>query len=191
MANPPKMRGDFCVKSPYLKLSKEHVKRLLEITGDPDPELGAESQDCEHINQLGRWLATRLAWSCVHDADDTESLGRQASLEHFNPNSPFAGADLAIRQMLDKGVDPKAIIELVRTSQAEAFSTFFYRLGDPEHCEEFVDEPHLADLVFGIWQMDAETEQLHAFVGSLHEGFVSGDPTGRECCPPADMLPSR
>lgn len=184
----PKMRGDFSVKSNYANLPESRVRELLAMIGAADPVRGARSQTDEQINQLGRSLVHRCGWECVFQEGDYARLNAMARCNDAHPQSPFSGTGLAVREMLDKGVSHDFIIELIRMAQAEAITYFLMTLDDPSHCEEFDDVPELADLCFEVWQIDHETESLEGRAGSLHEGFVTADPSGRQCCPHPDML---
>ena len=106
-------------------------KKLQELTeifrkgGAPDPEAWAHSQLAEGINQLAIFSMAKAAWCCIMKESDNELVKNIGRFATDNPNRPLSQGDMAIKEMLEKGIPAEIIIDLIRATQYEAiFQTF-------------------------------------------------------------------
>jgi hypothetical protein len=155
----------------------EDLTNLFHQLGARDAESWASSQVNEGINQLGRFLFLRQAWSKVIDDDDTSWIDREISETAKSPTAPFSGTGSALRKLLANGTNRKDISEVVRGMQADLLFSLCSLLDDPGELEEEVK-----DISWCLVQV-TEDGQVGAPIQALHESVLETDPTGREMRP--------
>jgi len=152
---------------------------LFRRLGARDPEQWARSQVEEGIEQLGRFLFLRAAWSKVVSESDASWISAQVAQAEADADAPYAGVGQSLKSLLAKGATAEEITDVVRGKQAELLFEFCYLLEDPN-----LREPEVRDTAWGLFlldESDAPTERL----GMLHESVLETDPTGREMRPRA------
>jgi hypothetical protein len=159
-------------------ISKLKLTELFRKLGAEDPESWASSQVEEGINQLGRFLFLRQAWREVISEDDHSWI--QANINHSekDPLAPCAGIGPALQRLLDKGVDPQDITDVVRIMQYHLLFRLCYLLGDPGDLE-----PEVEHIAWALVQIDSDTGEIVDEISGLHESVLGTDPTGREMRP--------
>jgi len=150
---------------------------LFEKLGAPDPEEWASSQAEEGINQLGRYLFLRQAWRRVVPDGDTAWIYREIEWSAQNRGKPCSGLGPALGRLLEKGVDPLDISDVVRIMQYHLLFDLCYLLGDPGDVE-----PEVQHMLWALVQIDESGEVLDT-IDALHESVLETDPTGREMRP--------
>jgi hypothetical protein len=119
---------------------------------------------------LARWLFVTGMWSMVVQ-DDTTWPGKWA-----DANAPIPAA---IRRVLDRGIDPQDLTDVVRDAQIDALYNVAQLL---EHCGHGIDEQQekIAENVeWRLVEYDGDTSEQNRVIGALHQGFFEMDPTGR------------
>lgn len=163
------------------------LNKLIELfrkLGAPNPEGWARSQHEEGINQLHRFLFLREAWKGVVSESDDSWIDANIEASKIRPDVPFAGLGQAMGRMLEKNVDRKDIVDLVRAIQVLTISDMCYILDCPE-----LDEPELEEHGWALAEVvmndDFEIQYTGRTINALHESVLSLDPTGREMRPRA------
>jgi hypothetical protein len=141
----------------FRSLGAKDAERLAtyEASGDP---------------ALARWLFLTGMWSMVVQ-DDTTWPGRWA-----DANAPIPAA---IRRMLDRGIDPQDLTDVVRDAQIDALYNVAQLL---EHCGHGIEEQQAKIAENVEWRLveyDGNTGEMRRVIGGLHEDFFDMDPTGR------------
>lgn len=108
------------------------------------------------------------------DENNTTWIDNNIISDNQYPNAPMAQVGLTFKKMLERGFDKKEINDFVRAIQYKALFGV---------CA-FLDGCY-GESNFRIYAEDAETGQM-LFLNSLHEDFLSLDPTGREMRPRKD-----
>lgn len=156
------------------------LERLAEIfkkLGADDPDGWAHSQLSRGINQLGRFVFLKQAWSKVIDEEDSSWIDSEINAARFDPDAPFSGVGHALSRLKELGVDFQDINDIVRGKQAELLFSLCYLLDDPG---DLPDE--IKDMAWSLVQINDEGEPIGQ-IGSLHESVLETDPTGREMRP--------
>src|SRR5262249_9295739 len=156
----------------------DELTALFEKLGARSPEAWASSQLSEGINQLQRFLFLRQAWSLILRDDDTDWVQFAIARAQRYPDGPYAGVGHALQTCVAKGVSAQDLTDIVRGKQAELLHYFCYLLGDPSFTEK-----ELADLRWGLFEIDMDGNPIPPGIGMLHESVLSTDPTGREMRP--------
>lgn len=154
----------------------ERLTETFRRLGANDPESWALSQINDGINQLGRFLFLKRAWSLVID-DDAGWIDKEIAESGRNPRAPFAGIGLALTRLKAAGVDEKLLTDTVRGMQA---STLFYLCSLLDDSGDF---PEIPDNVnWRLFQVDEEGNPVSQ-ISAIHESVLEMDPTGREMRP--------
>ena len=166
-----------------MKLSRKAISRLkltelFRKLGAEDPEVWANSQIEEGINQLGRFLFLRQAWREVISEDDHSWIQAQIRYSEQDPGAPCSGIGPALRRLLDRGADPQDITDVVRVMQYELLFRLCYLLSDPGELE-----PEVRHIAWALAQIDSDTGKIVDVYGALHESVLYTDPTRREMRP--------
>jgi hypothetical protein len=156
------------------------VERLTEVfkrLGADDPEGWARSQISEGINQLGRFVFLKQAWSNIIDENDSSWIDSEIKSSMNRPDVPFAGIGHALSRLRELGVSDNDINDVVRGKQAELLFSLCYLIDDPG---DLPDE--VKNMAWCLVQVNEEGRPI-AQIGSLHESVLETDPTGREMRP--------
>ena len=156
------------------------LERLTEIfkkLGADDPDGWARSQVSEGINQLGRFVFLKQAWSLIIDEDDSSWIATEITDSKKNPDAPFSGVGHALSRLQVLGAEASDINDIVRGKQAELLFSLCYLLDDPG---DLPDE--IKDMAWSLVQINDEGEPIEQ-IGALHESVLETDPTGREMRP--------
>lgn len=162
-------------------MNKTDLTQLFEKLGASEPASWAASQIEEGINQLGRFLFLRQAWREIVDENDRTWIDAEIKWAQENQGAPCSGIGPALQRLLDKGVDPQDITDVVRVKQYQLLFRLCYLLSDPS-----LEEPELANFAWGLFQLDEKEDGMAEIVDSidgLHESVLETDPTGREMRP--------
>jgi len=158
------------------------LTKLFDKLGAPNPESWARSQIEEGFNQLHRFLFLREAWKGVVSESDETWIDAHIQASKKRPTAPYSGMGQALSRMLEKNVDPKDIIDLVRGAQVSTLFDICYLLDGVEF-----DEPELEELGWALAEVTTNEDDEFVFNGNvidaLHESVLSLDPTGREMRP--------
>jgi hypothetical protein len=73
---------------------------------------------------------------------------------------------------------------MIRCAQAEMLFQMAYLVGSPD----LSDDEELADISWGLFQVDEDGRPGGAEIAGLHESVLWLDPTGREMCPSPAVL---
>jgi hypothetical protein len=143
-----------------------------------DPEEWAYSEITENIPQLARFLVLRRLWGDLIDPwrDNAAWIENMIASAEKDPGDYFSDAGLALRRLLEKGVDPADIASIARYV---AYETAF---GVVHTIDEGHDPEHSGDGWPGwtLIETDANGDSTGRPVGGLHEDLLSLDPSGRE-----------
>jgi hypothetical protein len=166
-----------------MKLSRKAIllSKLTELftkLGAEEPESWAKSQVEEGINQLGRFLFLRQAWREVINEDDQSWIQAEISHSEQYPQAPCSGIGPALERLLDKGVDPQDITDVVRIMQYQLLFRLCYLLSDPGDLE-----PEVRHISWALVQIDSDTGEIVGGINALHESVLETDPTRREMRP--------
>jgi hypothetical protein len=119
---------------------------------------------------LARWLFLTGMWSTV-TPDAIVWPGKWA-----DPSDPIPAA---IRRMLDRGIDPQDLTDVVRWAQIDALYNVAQLLEDGgygiEQHQAKVDET----VDWRLVEYDGDAGETKRVIGGLHEDFLDVDPTGR------------
>lgn len=94
----------------------------------------------------------------------------------------------AIQRMLDKGIDPADLTDVVRAMQVETLFNVCQLLDSASHGLEDEQAQIPENVEWRLAEYDGEKEVLGREMPDLHESFHSMDPTGREG-EPRDRFP--
>lgn len=158
--------------------SESQLRELFSRVGAKDPELWAQSQAQEGINQLHRYLFLRQAWSNVVSEGDHAWMDAAMSRAEAYPDEPYAGVGEALERLLTAGATRDDLSDLVRGMQAQLLFNLCYLLEDPS-----LPEPELAEIGWALVETDANLEPTSKTIGGLHESVLETDPSGREMRP--------
>ena len=148
---------------------------LFTKLGAREAEIWARSQIDEGIPQLQRFLFLRQAWQSVVRDGDTSWIEGAVRHAQRNADSPYAAVGQALQRCLDAGASARDLTDIVRGMQAELLFGFCYLLDDPAFTE-----PELADVAWGLFEMDASGNPILPRIAGLHESVLETDPTGQE-----------
>ena len=167
-----------------MKKSYEELLATFKKLGIKNPELYAKAEVDENLPTLAGYLFVRQAWRCgVIREDDPFWTGLAAQdpgtqpEEPEHPNEACGGFGAALNRIMNKGVDPQDLIEVIRDVQYEALFDFCKLLWDPGDIE-----PEAKDVGWGLFEVDQEGNPLRPMHG-LYESVLGLDPTGREMRP--------
>ena len=152
------------------------IERMKEL-GAPDAEEWVESEITEDIPQMVRFLVLRRLWEEIDSWHDNTSVRVQYQVAEAekNPKGYFADAGLAMKRMIEAGVD---LEDIGRVARMVAYEAIFHVLNvidegsDPDAGD---DLPNWA-----LIELNAEGEATRRFIEGLHESILSLDPSGRE-----------
>ncbi len=161
-----------------LPRSETQLRELFALLGAKDPEVWAQSQAHEGINQLHRFLFLRQAWRNVISEGDHAWMDAAMGRADAYPDEPYAGVGGALKRLLKAGAAREDLSDLVRGMQAQLLFNVCYLLEDPS-----LEEPELADVGWALVETDANFEPTRTTIGGLHESVLETDPTGREMRP--------
>ncbi len=154
-----------------MAMSYERLLELFQQLGAKNPKSWARSEAKEDIPQLVRFLLLSGLWRCVIEEDD------RWSTSFADPKDPIAGA---IKRMLDKGIDPADLTDVVRDAQVQALYNVVQLLDDPSHGIEDLQESISENVEWRVIEYNGETEEVGRLVEGLHESFMRLDPSGRQ-----------
>jgi hypothetical protein len=155
-------------------LEIEKLTSLFRILGADEPESWASSQVNEGINQLGRFLFLKQAWSKVIDENDNSWIDREVESFRKDPDASYSGAGRALSAIIETGAHRQDITDLVRGMQADLLFSLCYLLDDPGDVPAQVKEVNWC-----LFQI-AEDGTALTPIQALHESVWEMDPTGRE-----------
>ena len=158
-------------------MDRAGLTEIFRKLGANDPDSWVASQVDEGINQLGRFVFLRQAWSHVLKEGDIAWIDDTVDRARANPSEPFAGVGLALSELLERGVDRKVIVDLVRGLQAGMLFSMCELLDDPGDLPEEVSE-----MQWALFEVDTSGMPIGS-IDSLHESVLETDPTGREMRP--------
>jgi hypothetical protein len=147
---------------------------LFRALGARDPESLATAE-ASGSPALARWLFLAGMWSTVVQ-DDAKWPGKWADLS--------APVPAAIRRMLDRGVDPQDLTDVVRDAQINALYNVAQLLEDCGHGLEEQQAKTAENVEWRLVEYDGDTGEMKRVIGGLHEDFHDTDPTGRGGAPP-------
>ena len=154
--------------------------------GAEDPENWAASQVDEGINQYGRFVFLRQAWTNVVPDGDTAWIETMIADADREPGAPGTGAGPALRRLLGAGASPQDLTDLVRVMQWQTLAGLIYQLDDPGTVQYPTD--NLPTVNWILFEVDEDDDPLQPIDG-LHESLLGTDPTGREMRPRASEEP--
>jgi hypothetical protein len=157
-------------------MDTDELTRIFTQLGAPDPEGWAASEITEGINQLGRFLFLKGAWSHVVADDDTTWMDRSIEGTPVGRDRPFDGVAHALRRLIDAGADRNDLNQLVRGMQVELLSGVCSLLDDAAAVE---GNQYQHWVLVGV---DSAGGPGRPILG-LHESVLETDPTGREMRP--------
>ena len=156
-------------KTIRVPFTRARALELLRALGAKGPESLATAEASGHA-ALARWLFLTGMWSMVVH-DDAKWPGKWADL-----NAPIPAAT---RRMLDRGIDPQDLTDVVRDAQIDALYNVAQLL---EHCGHGIEEQQAKIAENVEWRLveyDGDTGEMKRVIGGLHEDFFDMDPTGR------------
>jgi len=120
--------------------SKEELIKLFQSVGCKDPDGWATSEAEEDIPQLSRFLVLKMMLAGVLE----EGSGAKMAEEWRNGSlssdlTHYARGDAAAKRLLDAGVDPNDLVDIVRAEQISLVCHIAYGLGNYAFSEEFDD----------------------------------------------------
>src|SRR5262245_5985891 len=160
------------------EIDPSQLRELTELfreLGAIEPETWARSQLEEGLPQLAVFSFARAIWEAVVKDGDDGWIENEVEWSKKHSNEPCSQAGSALEEMLARGVNRQAIINLVRVCQFNALY----------HVCALIDGARLVELPVNRWtlfQVD-EFGQPLAVIQGLHEILLSMDPTGREMRP--------
>lgn len=152
-----------------------------------DPEACARSEVTEGFAQLGRYLFLRGCWRAAIDPHDTSWIENYIEHSSRRPRDPYAGVGLALKRMLDLGVDEQSIVELVRGMQGELIFGICYLLSDPTPALETLPDSLRTKLEGYEWKL-VEVSPNGGYgrsIEALHESVLETEPLQNEMRPKA------
>jgi hypothetical protein len=157
-----------------LGYSEGEAKRLA---GKPDFEALA-----------ARGMALRMLWDLV--IDEEKVAGEPRWIEQWmrwprSQKKAPEGLAAILQRVLDRGVDPDDLTQIVRTMQYGMLFNLCQVL-DGEAVEELRERiPGLPELSFRLYRVSEDDDATHpvAPIESLHESIGSFDPAGRDGAP--------
>jgi hypothetical protein len=153
-------------KSPF---TRARALELFRALGAKNAESLATTET-SGFPALARWLFLTGMWSMVV-RDDTKWPGKWGDL-----NDPIPAA---IRRMVDRGINPQDLTDVVRDAQIDALYNLAQLL---EHCGHGIEEQQAKIAENVEWRLveyDGDTGEMKRLIGGLHEDFFDMDPTGR------------
>ncbi|MBB3698494.1 hypothetical protein KMW28_15970 [Flammeovirga yaeyamensis] len=123
----------------------------------------------------------RGVWKMIPDEEKTDWVEQIAEYK-LDKTEPLGDYGSLIKSMLDKGVTASEIARLCKIIGYESVFSVLYHLEDPTASFEDFDESE-ETLHWGLYSIDPETEKPKEGIWSLHEYFLSMDPSGREMRP--------
>jgi hypothetical protein len=148
--------------------------------GARDPESWAKSQVEEGINQWGRFVFLHQAWKNIIPDRDTTWITPLIEEADKKPNDPGAAAGPALRRMLQAGVNPQDITDVVRVMQWHILFDLMYQLSDPSIVE--YPSKNMKHVQWMLFEVDDDENPIDR-IDMLHESVLDTDPTGREMTP--------
>jgi hypothetical protein len=158
-------------------MDRAELTEIFRKLGADDADGWASSQINEGINQLGRFVFLKQAWSKVLDESDADWIEGTIERARSHPSEPYAGVGLALSNLIENGADPQLIIDLVRGVQAEMLFSMCHLLDDPGELPEEVSE-----MQWALFEIDSSGSPVDT-IETLHESVLETDPTGREMRP--------
>jgi hypothetical protein len=158
--------GDGRQKRGSFALDRAELTDVFRKLGCPDPEVWANSQIDEGINQLGRYLFIRDAWAEAVPFEATDWI------DNVLMNCP---ADTSLgaswRRVLASGAQRIDIAAIVRAAQGEMIFSICSNIDDPDDH----DDPDRPPIRWSLFETDAEGTPV-AEIGFLHEDVLELDP---------------
>ncbi len=158
--------------------SIEKLTAIFRRLGARDPEVWAQSQVSEGINQLHRYLFLRQAWSQVIRDGDSTWIDASIAAAERGRDDPYAGMGHALKRLFAAGASRDDLTDVVRGMQAELLFQFCYLLEDP-----MIEEQDVGDVGWVLVESDSEFRPTDRKIAGLHESVFETDPTGREMRP--------
>ena len=156
-------------------MNKQELIEIFQKLGAQNPEEWATNEIEEDIPQLARFLFLKGAWKGVVPDNENWIENVMANYDP-NDNGPYSGMMHSLKEMLDAGVNKKAITEFARCIGAEMIFNISYLLEDPSSVK---DNEYVS---WGLFVTDEDGNPIKELNG-LHESVLETDPTGREMCP--------
>jgi hypothetical protein len=163
-----------------MAMTRKRATALFRELGAKDPEAWAASEG-EHPS-LVRFLFLTGLWRFA--------IGNDARWMTSWADSA-APIPAAIQRMLDRGVDPADLTDVVRDMQVEALFNVCCLLDNPGHGIEDLQAKIPENVEWRLAEFDGEQERLGRAVHALHESFHQLDPTGRGGEPPPRTAPAK
>ena len=163
-------------------LKRGDLKSLTDVfrqAGAIDPEMWADSQIKEGINQLGRFSFLKAITSEWLKEDDVHWVDNQIEFNYSRQGDPCSQLPKALKEMLDKNVSRETILDLIRVIQ---FNTLF-------HVCSTIDRAIEAETPIKNWalyEVDDDDNPMETLNG-LHESLLQFDPSGKEMRPRQDQ----
>jgi hypothetical protein len=153
---------------------------LLAKAGVIEPEIWVRSEVEEDLAQVARAILLRRVWREAIDAWVTTPGWVETSVADAttDPDGMFADAGLAMRRMLDLGVDAADIGRLARAVAYGAAYAVVQTIDDGH--DPVVAAPGAPDAP--SWALiETRGDRLTGrALGALHQDLLAADPTGRE-----------
>ena len=143
--------------------------------GAKDPKAWAVAEAKGDSPSLVRFLFLTGLWRCAI-GDDARWMTSWADSAGPLP--------AAIQRMLDRGVDPADLTDVVRAMQVEALFNVCCLLDNPAHGIEDLQAKIPENVEWRLAEFDGEQGRLGRAVHAVHESFDQLDPTGRGGEPP-------
>jgi len=148
---------------------------LFRELGAKDPKAWAVAEAKGDSPSLVRFLFLTGLWRCAI-GDDARWMTSWADSAGPLP--------AAIQRMLDRGVDPADLTDVVRAMQVEALFNVCCLLDNPAHGIEDLQAKIPENVEWRLAEFDGEQGRLGRAVHAVHESFDQLDPTGRGGEPP-------
>ena len=120
--------------------SKQELMALFQSVGCKDPEGWARSEVEENFPQLSRFLVLKMMLEGVLQEGSGAKMAEEwRNRQVFCDLTHYARGDAAVRRLLDAGVDPNDLVDIVRAEQIRLVFHIAYGLGSYNLSEEFDD----------------------------------------------------
>ncbi len=153
---------------------------IMRALGASDPDSWVQSEFEENIPQLARFLVLRHLWSRTINRyrDKTSWIPSSIGQAERDPTGMFADAGLALRHMVDAGVNMQDIGNLARCIAYEAVFDVLDIIDDGYDGEARASDPTAPG--WALMETDDQGELTGRQVSALHEDILIMDPSGRE-----------
>jgi hypothetical protein len=154
-----------------MPISRDRAVAIFTKLGAKDPAFWADKEIVANKPFLARFLFMTGLWRCAIRED--ESWMRSWGSDEAAP------IPSAIARMLEKGIDPSDLTDVVRDMQVQALFNVCCLIDEPSGAVGDLLNDIAENVEWGLADLDPKTGDLGRQIEDVHESFHSFDPAGR------------